>query len=78
LGDIFKLLDWASVGTTNSIAGTGSFNLSTDLVLPSLGSGLSFDTSAFTTYGVVVVVPEPGRVVLLFGGLLMLGLRRRR
>jgi autotransporter-associated beta strand protein len=78
-GEIFKLLDWAQVGTNNSLAGTGTFNIANDLVLPTLTNpGLSYDTSAFTTYGVVVVVPEPGRVMLLLFGLLALGLRRRR
>jgi hypothetical protein len=77
-GDIFKLLDWATVGTSNSIAGTGTFNVTTDLVLPTLSSGLLWDTTAFTTYGVVVVVPEPGRAVLLLLGLASLLMRRRR
>lgn len=77
-GDIFKLVDWNTVGTPNSIAGTGGFNLATDLVLPTLGPGYSWDTSAFTTYGVVVVVPEPGRALLLASGLAALMMRRRR
>lgn len=77
-GDVFKLLDWATVGTTNSLKGTGSFNLATDLVLPTLGAGLLWDTTAFTTYGVVVVVPEPGRVMLLLLGMMAMALRRRR
>jgi hypothetical protein len=77
-GDIFKLLDWASVGVVpDSLKGTGNLEV-TDLLLPALNSGLTYDTSAFTTYGVVVVVPEPGRVLLLLVGLLALGLRRRR
>lgn len=80
LGSIFKLLDWSTVGTNDSLlTGTGSFTIG-DLNLSSvnLGSGLSFDTTAFTTYGVVVVVPEPGRVLFLMFGLLGLCFRRRR
>jgi len=79
-GDIFKLLDWATVGTADSLKGSGNLSVN-DLVLPTLNVGLSYDTSAFTTYGVVAVVnvvPEPGRVMLFLIGLLALGLRRRR
>jgi len=83
-GDVFKLLDWASVGTANSIAGGGNFNLANDLVLPNLSSrNLAWDISAFTTYGVLAVVsvapaPEPGRVLLLLMGSMALVMRRRR
>jgi len=81
LGNIFKLLDWMSLATTNlTNGGAGSFNTSTDLDLSSitLGAGLDWDTSAFTNYGVIVVVPEPSRVLLLLFGLLGFLLRRRR
>lgn len=78
-GSIFKLLDWSTVGVLDSLAGTGSFTTANlDLSAFSLGSGLSWDTSAFTTYGVIVVVPEPSRVLLLLLGLSGLLLRRRR
>lgn len=78
-GSIFKLLDWSTVGTTDSLAGTGGFTLADlNLIGVSLGSGLSWDTSAFTTYGVIVVVPEPSRILLLMLGLSTLLLRRRR
>ncbi len=77
-GSIFKLLDWSTVGTLDSLAGSGSFTLA-DLDLSSLlASGFLFDTSAFTTYGVIVVVPEPSRMLLLMLGLLGLLTRRRR
>lgn len=79
LGSIFKLLDWSTVGTTDSLAGSGGFTLADlNLIGVSLGSGLSWDTSAFTTYGVIVVVPEPSRILLLLLGLSGLLLRRRR
>jgi autotransporter-associated beta strand protein len=82
-GDIFKLLDWSSVstGTAGSIGtpgGSSAFSSASDLVLPTLSGGLQWDTSAFSTYGVVVVVPEPARGVLLLCGLVSLLLRRRR
>lgn len=79
-GSIFKLLDWSTVGTLDSLAGSGSFTLA-DLDLSSLlGSGLSFDMSAFTTYGVIVViaVPEPSKMLLLMLALSGFMLRRRR
>jgi autotransporter-associated beta strand protein len=78
-GSIFKLLDWTTVGTADSLAGSGTFTLADlDLSDVALGSGLSWDTSAFTTYGVLVVVPEPSRILLLMLGLSSFALRRRR
>ena len=81
VGGIYKLFDWSTIATTDSLKGTGSFVLGTDFVLPDLQSGTSglvWDTSAFTTYGVVVVVPEPSRALLFFFGLVALVTRRRR
>lgn len=81
-GDIFKLIDWAMLGTFNSISGGGAFDVTRDLVLPDLNSsGLAWDTSAFSTYGVAVVVgvvPEPGRATLLIMAFAAMALRRRR
>lgn len=78
-GSIFKLLDWTTVGTADSLAGSGSFTLTDlDLTGVALDSGLSWDTSALTTYGVLVVVPEPSRILLLMLGLSSFALRRRR
>lgn len=84
-GMIFKLIDWNSVGTATtgagSVAGLGSFNSLTDFILPTQGGTLGWDTTAFTKYGVVTVttgVPEPGRLLLMFFGLAALFLRRRR
>lgn len=77
LGGVFKLLDWT--GLNGSTAFGGTFALGSDLVLPDLTSqGLSWDTTAFTTYGVIVVVPEPGRVMMLLIGISALMLRRRK
>lgn len=81
-GDVFNLIDWTQAGVIG-----GSFNAGTgfvgggalgDFELPTLGAGLAWDTSAFTTYGVIVIVPEPSRVALLLLGLLGLISRRRR
>ena len=86
VGNVFKLLDWAGVGTTTfsgSFAHTGNISLSGngDLSLPDLGPSKAWDTSAFAKFGVVAVVgivPEPSRAMLMLFGLLALGLRRRR
>ena len=79
-GSIFKLLDWSTVGTADSLlVGSGGFTLTDlDFSAVTLGAGLVFDTTAFTTYGVVVIVPEPSRAFLIMLGLLGLMLRRRR
>jgi hypothetical protein len=66
LGDVFDILDWGSLG--------GMFDV---LDLPSLNSGLSWDTSALYDDGRISVVPEPTSLALLgLGGLTLL--RRRR
>lgn len=85
-GDVFNLLDWSGVLTTDFSAfavGTnlrdGSGDNGSQFDLPDISaSGLFWDVSRFTTSGNIVVVPEPGRMSLLFlaaGGCL---LRRRR
>lgn len=85
-GDVFNLLDWSAVLTTdftNFNVGTnlrdGSADTGTQFDLPDLsGTGLLWDVSRFTSSGNIVVVPEPGRAALLLlavGGVM---LRRRR
>ncbi len=79
-GDVFNLIDWGSF-SGNFNAGTGFSNGGSfgDFVLPDLtASNLSWDTSAFTTYGILVVVPEPSRALFLLLGLLGLMFHRRR
>ncbi len=72
LGDSFDLLDW---GTLDS----SGFSVSSDLLLPALSNGLSWDTSAFLTSGTVSVVPEPNIPALMgLGVLLLWGAMRRR
>lgn len=71
VGDVFNLIDWGAY--------SGAFSASSDFSLPDLSSsGLAWDTSAFTTYGIIVVVPEPSRVLFFMLGILGLCLRRRR
>ncbi|MGV3659931.1 MAG: beta strand repeat-containing protein [Prosthecobacter sp.] len=83
IGDIFNLVDWSSVSAGTFDSGTnfrsGGLVGAGDLVLPDLSSfSLGWDVSAFLTHGIVVVVPEPSRALLLLFGLLGLCYRRRR
>ncbi len=82
-GDVFNLIDWATAFNSNGFTanaalynGTGDGGF--DLDLPTLGSGLFWDTSLFLSHGAVFVVPEPSRALLLLLGLLALFIRRRR
>lgn len=90
LGDSFVLLDWSTVldpglsSTFNTGAAyrTGA-NIGNEgnLDLPDLSSfGLGWDILNFSGSGslTIVVVPEPGRMLLVFLGLTALGWRRRR
>lgn len=81
-GDVFNLFDWSTLSssgfTLNSTPYNGTGDSGFDLDLPTLGSGLFWDTSLFTSHGVVFIIPEPSRALLLMFGLLMLFFRRRR
>lgn len=71
-GDVFKLIDWSATGS--SIVGTTTFDY-TGVVL---GGGLSFNTDLFASDGIIVIVPEPSRLLFLLLGLAGLLIRRRR
>lgn len=73
-GDSFDLFDWSGLLTSSG------FNIATDLILPTLGGGNSWDTSAFLTNGTITVVPEPSTTALAVtgGAALLVWLRRRR
>lgn len=82
-GDVFKLLDWTGVMTstgfvTNTSGTLRQAGLEGDLQLPALSAGLFYDVSLFTSHGILIVVPEPGRAALLIGALALVLLRRRR
>lgn len=92
LGDTFILLDWSTVLDT-SVSTASPFSTGTgyrsganignegNLDLPDLSSyGLGWDVQNFSGAGslTIVVVPEPGRMLLSFLGLALLALRRRR
>lgn len=71
-GDVFNLMDWN---------GLAVFQATPTFVLPQLSdSSLAWDTSLFSSQGIVFVTlaPEPSRGVLLIAALSMLVLRRRR
>lgn len=72
-GDIWQLIDW-----TNALGHTGSFG---SIVLPTLNSGLTWNTSNIYSAGTIDVtsaVPEPSRAVLMLFGAAGLLLRHRR
>lgn len=91
-GSVFDLLDWVTINGGSTIldayfnfAGngrrTGADNLAYGLILPDLtiyGSDYFWDVSQFGSTGVIAVVPEPGRAMLLLVGAMGMVLRRRR
>ena len=81
IGQVFALVDWTFTGGMNLTGTTSSLSAANfDFSgLPGLTtSGLSFDTSAFQSLGILIVVPEPSRMLLLMLGLFGLCIRRRR
>ncbi|MFC5454382.1 beta strand repeat-containing protein [Prosthecobacter fluviatilis] len=76
-GDVFNILDFAALNT-NADGVSGAFTVA-DLDLPTnLGNGWFFATDQFITNGIIYVVPEPSKILLLAGGLLLVIGRRKR
>jgi autotransporter-associated beta strand protein len=76
-GSSWQLIDWTNVLTGEAPRYSGGF---TTYDVPELAEGLMWDYSQLYTAGVVSIsyVPEPGRAMLLLGGIAVLLLRRRR
>jgi hypothetical protein len=82
-GSVFNLFDWVTALNLNGFTviptqTDGSNDGTYDLDLPTLTNGAKWDTSLFASHGVVFIIPEPSRAVLLLVGLLGLFFRRRR
>ncbi len=84
-GDAFNLLDWSNLLTADFSGfnpGANRDGAGDDLTqfnLPDISSsGLLWDVSRFTTSGVIVVIPEPSRALLLLLALSAIAFRRRR
>ena len=75
-GDVFNIVDWATLNL-NADGTSGAFTTA-DLALPTLGNGWFFATDQFLSNGIIYVVPEPSRMLLLATGLLLLARRRKR
>lgn len=77
-GDVFNLLDWSGLNLdADGAGGAAAFTLA-DLILPTLSNGWFFETDQFLEHGIIYVVPEPGRALLLVLGLIACGWLRHR
>jgi autotransporter-associated beta strand protein len=81
-GDVFNLVDWGVTNGGTSAIDPGTFNPNTDLIFQPndmmIANGWYFERNQFLTDGIVYVVPEPGRLLLLASGLVFVCLGRRR
>ncbi len=75
--DSWQIVDWTTLSGGAEAPGMGS-NVFTTVTLPMLTAGFVWDTSALYSGGIITVVPEPGRMMLLGFGLMVTLLRRRR
>ncbi len=81
-GDVFNLIDWGTLSGGEAAINVGGFNIATDLDLEvsaaMTANGWYWNTDQFLSHGVIFIVPEPGRALLLACGMGCLMLRRRR
>ncbi len=75
-GDVFNLIDWTAVGgaTANGFDPETGFDFTAAL----LNGGLTWETDRFLADGIIYVVPEPSRGLLLLVGMLFGMMRRHR
>jgi autotransporter-associated beta strand protein len=69
-GDSFDLFDFTSINSAG-------FNIGTELTLPALDPGLSWNTGGFISSCVIAVVPEPSSLGLIGVSVALLAARRR-
>jgi hypothetical protein len=74
-GEVFDLIDWVNLGDFQ-MSFTG--DIADYFNLPTLGEGQSWGYDRFALEGVIYVVPEPSRAMLLLGAFVLMHLRRRR
>lgn len=81
-GDVFNLFDWGTLNGGSSAIQAGGFNPNTDLDLQistaMLANGWFWETNQFLTHGIIYVVPEPSRALLILAGLAGILLPRGR
>ncbi|HSJ03544.1 MAG TPA: autotransporter-associated beta strand repeat-containing protein, partial [Verrucomicrobium sp.] len=79
-GDVFDLLDFTTLLLDGYTFGTAqrAGGLVGGLDLPTLSAGLFYDTSLFASNGIIVVVPEPSRALLVLLAVGAWMMRRRK
>ncbi len=78
-GDVFNLIDWGTVtGTIDPGTFDPNVDLNVEVSATMLANGWFWEKNQFLTSGIIYVVPEPGRALLLFIAGLVTVMRRRR